>query len=204
MIAKENSKPFTPLPAGSHIARCFGLISLGTQASPNFKPSSKMMLTFEVPGELVDNDEKTPMTISKEYTVSLSEKANLRKDLNSWRGRPFTKDELNGFAVEKVLGCACMLSVIHEESNKGSTYAKIVGISAVPKGVTVPAQHHKNVHFEIEMGRDSATFKALPEWIQRKITACEEWNTKTQVPSTPKAQPSDNDGGNVESDDVAF
>lgn len=199
-IAKLSGKDFKPLPSGSHLARCMAVISLGTQASPLYPSSFKVMLMFEVPGEPIEIDGKpTPMVTQKEYTLSLSDKANLRHDLESWRGRMFTKEELEGFDVVKVLGQPCMLSVIHKTTAKNKIYAAISGISGIPKGVPVVPAWHKPVQYEIEQGQD-ATYKALPEWIQKKIAACEEWTTITgaQEPdpgyvSDPQLPPDDGD-----------
>jgi hypothetical protein len=174
-VAKESGGDFTPVPAGSHTARCFAVVSLGTQQSPMFAASFKVMLMFEVPAERVTVDgEDRPMVIQREYTLSLSEKANLRHDLESWRGRQFTKQELEGFEVQKVLGQPCMLSVIHKESAKKKVYAAISAIAGIPKGVVCPPQFHKSIHFEIEDGKHEA-YVALPEWIRKKIDGCEEW-----------------------------
>lgn len=163
------------MPAGSHVSRCFAVISLGTQNSPNFPASFKVMLMFEVPGEPITIDGKpAPMTIQREYTLSLSEKANLRHDLQSWRGRQFTPAELEGFQVEKVVGQPCMLSVIHKQTAKNKTYAAISSIAGLPKGVICPPAWHKAIAYEIEHGENDV-FKALPAWIQTKIKACEEW-----------------------------
>lgn len=182
-IAKETGKDFKPLPSGSHIARCMAVISLGTQASPMYPSSFKVMLMWEVPGEAIEIDGKpAPMTIQKEYTLSLSEKANLRHDLQSWRGKVFTKEELEGFDVVKVLGQPCMLSVVHKTSGKGKIYGVVSGVSGVPKGVQCPPAWHKPVSYEIEDGQ-SDVFLKLPEWIQKKIAACEEWTTITGVQS---------------------
>ena len=41
-------------------------------------------------------------TISATYTLSLGERSNLRKMLESWRSRAFTPEELQGFDLEKV------------------------------------------------------------------------------------------------------
>ncbi len=174
-VAKESGKEFTPVPAGSHIGRCFAVISLGTQASPMYPSSFKVMLMFEVPGETIEiNGEPTPMTIQKEYTLSLSSKAHLRNDLQSWRGREFTAKELEGFEVSKVIGQPCMLSIVHKVSQQKKTYAAIASISGIPKGVQCPPQIHKSIKFEVDDGMHE-TFKSLPEWIQKKIQQCEEW-----------------------------
>jgi hypothetical protein len=65
-----------------------------------------------------------PFTVSKFYTASLGEKANLRADLKNWRGRDFTDEELAGFEAKNILGKPCMLSVVETES-EGKTYSNI-------------------------------------------------------------------------------
>src|SRR5688572_25099842 len=113
-IAKSTGSTFTPAPEGVHISRCIGCVSLGTQqpSSPQFMASFKIVLIFELPNERVVQDGAKAQTVSKEFTCSLSEKANLRKMLESWRGRPFTKEELEGFDVMNVVDVPCMISVI--------------------------------------------------------------------------------------------
>lgn len=139
------------------------------------------MLMFEVPGEPVTIDGKpAPMTISKDYSLSLSEKSNLRRDLQSWRGREFTAKELEGFAVESVVTVPCMLSVIHKQSAQKKTYANISSISGLPKGVQCPPLWHKAIKYEIEHGENDV-FKALPEFIRKKISACEEWQKPAEA-----------------------
>lgn len=198
-IAKNSGGDFTPLPAGSHVARCFAVISLGTQQSPMFPSSFKVMLMFEVPGETISIDNKPmPMTIQKEYTLSLSEKSNLRRDLQSWRGREFTAKELEGFAVETVVGVPCMLSVIHKANAQKKTYANISSISGLPKGVQCPAQVHKSIKYEIEQGGDE-TYNSLPEWIRKKIAICGEWSQPQKQSTSTQLHSLESD---VESDDL--
>lgn len=183
-IAKEGSN-FTPLPPGTHQARCFGVVDIGTQHSEMFADAWKVMIMWETPHERItmDKEGERPMTISKEYTLSLSKKSNLRKHLETWRGKPFAKEELEGFEVANVIGAPCLLSVIHKQSGSGNTYAAIEAVSAVPKGMEIMAQFHKTVRFDVTDGEND-TFKALPEWIQKKIRACEEWG-----PDKPVAEP---------------
>ena len=70
---------------------------------------------------------------SKRYTMSLHEKSSLRKDLESWRGRAFTAEELQGFDLEKLIGACCLMSIVHAEKD-GKTYANLSAIMALPKG----------------------------------------------------------------------
>ena len=195
-IAKEKGGDFVPAPAGTHIARCVDVISLGTQTSELFPASFKVMIGWELPDEVLvrsDTKEEMPMKVSKEFTLSLSKKANLRKVLESWRGRPFTAQELEGFEVADVLDVPCLLSIIHKTSGAGKTYAAIESVSGLAKGMICKPRHHDIVRFEVEQGRNDV-FKALPEWIQKKIEACEEWVhppiDREEAPA-PEVQPHD-------------
>lgn len=202
--AKESSGgTFTPVPAGAHVSRCFASIALGTQKpnNPSFNPSFKVMLMFETPNELVEGTDD-PMTIGKEYTCSLSEKANLRKDLAGWRGRDFTAEELQGFDVANVVGQPCILSVINYTKQNGNTGSKINSISKLPKGSACPNAVHKPIIYEIEHGRNDV-FQALPDWIKKKIEECEEWQNPAPSRSNPAPTPASVES-DTESDDVPF
>ncbi|MHA1379626.1 MAG: hypothetical protein ACTSRG_14730 [Candidatus Helarchaeota archaeon] len=47
--------------------------------------------------------------------MSLHAKATMRKFLESWRGKKFTKEELEGFDLQKILGKPCQLQIIHSD-----------------------------------------------------------------------------------------
>ena len=96
----------------------------------------------------------------------------------------------------RVVGTPCLLNIIHEERG-GKTLAKIASISPLPKGMTMSGQINPPVIYEIEQGRD-ATYKALPEWLQKKIELCEEW----QHPAAA-TQAEDAAGGDA-NDDTPF
>ena len=176
-IAKDSGGNFTPAPTGTHIARCISVIALGTQNSPNFPASFKVMLVWELPSEPLVNTatgERKPMIANKEYTLSLSEKSKLRADLVSWRGRIFTPEELKQFDVAKVLGFPCMLTIVHKTSSQGKVYAVVSGVTGLPKGTVCPERVHPLALYEIEHGKNEV-FAKLPAWIQKKIENCEEW-----------------------------
>ena len=94
IIATSGGEQSYPkIPTGVHNARCIKVIDLGTQRQDYAGEISwkrQILVIWEVPEQL-NNDQ--PMTISKFYTLSLHEKANLGMDLTSWRGRPFTETE---------------------------------------------------------------------------------------------------------------
>lgn len=184
-VAKGSN--FTPAPEGTYIARCFACISLGTQHSERFADTFKVMLMFELPEEMVETpDGARPMVINKEYSLSLSPKSNLGKHLNSWRGRAFTAEELKGFEVSNVVGAPCQLTITHVTSeNTGNKRAEIAAITGLPRGLKVPDQWHPSIKYEIEHGKNEV-FSKLPEWIQKKIMACEEWKPSSVKPEAPE------------------
>jgi hypothetical protein len=78
-----------------------------------------------------------------------------------------------------------MLNVQHVTKD-GKTYANVSAVMALPKGMPVPDQINKTLHFELEMGRESAEFKALPEWLQKRIGECVEWaGAPAEAPEEP-------------------
>jgi hypothetical protein len=74
--------------------------------------------------------------VTNRYTLSLNEKATLRKHLEAWRGKLFTPAELEGFDLENLLGANCQLQVIHNLSDQGRTFANIQAIVPLGKGMT--------------------------------------------------------------------
>lgn len=84
---------------------------------------------------------KKPFEVSKRYTLSLHEKAGLRKDLEAWRGRAFTEEELQGWDVEQILSVPCLLSILQTPKPNGEIWANINSIMRLPKGMEAPRVH---------------------------------------------------------------
>jgi hypothetical protein len=133
-IVSEGSS-FTPCPAGPHSSVCVDVIDLGKQ--PNtFKDGAlvhKVRLVWQVAAK---KDDGKPYLVQKQYTASLHEKASLRKDLEAWRGKPFTKEDLAGFDVEVLIGKTCLLNVQHVE-RAGNTYANVTSLMRLPTGMPI-------------------------------------------------------------------
>lgn len=133
-IVASKGMTFTPCPAGSHVATCCDVVDLGivkTKYKDKEKSQHKVQLVWQI-AEL--RDDGKPHLVRKRYTLSLHEKAALRKDLESWRGRAFTDSELEGFDLENLLSAPAMISVVHAAVN-GSVYANVAAIMKLPKGV---------------------------------------------------------------------
>lgn len=136
--ANSNSS-WTQPETGNWPATCIRIIDLGTQEREYQGKTSyrrQSLIIWEIAGQA--DSEGRPLTISKAYTASLGEKANLRKDLESWRGRPFTSEELGGFNVKNILGKPCLLNLIEVQGQKGAKVV-IAAISSLPKGMPAPA-----------------------------------------------------------------
>lgn len=183
-INVSNKTKSDPVPAGTHHAVCYGVLAVGTQPSEKFTPRQKIIVSFEIPGERITiKDKDLPRGISKRYTLSLNEKASLRKDLQSWRGRPFTQEELNGFDVSKLIGSNCLISVLHSD-RAGAVYADISGISALPKGMAPCRPENQPLYFNLneaidlakKTGNDDINWPSeLPPWVQKVCASAEEY-----------------------------
>jgi hypothetical protein len=133
LVAKETGGNFIPAPAGVHQAVCVDVIDLGVVESAFYKRSAhKCYVVWEIDETMPDGKR---FTARRRYTVSLNSKATMRKDLESWRGRIFTPEELQGFDVEVVIGANCTLSIVHE-TREGDTYANVQAI--MPRHKTLP------------------------------------------------------------------
>ena len=165
---------FKGVDAGTYPARCIKVIDLGTQHGdylglPNIR--KQVLITFELPTEIMEIGEwaGSPYSLAKFYTASLGDKATLRRDLEAWRGRPFTEEELKGFDLKNVLGKPCMISVIKTEAGK----SKINSVMAVMKGMTVPDVFNPLVYFDIDEW-DSGIFAGLSDGIKKIIMESDE------------------------------
>lgn len=135
--AKSGSS-YPPAPAGPHAAVCVDVVDMGVLAvkwGGQEKQQHKIRLVWQIDE---DRDDGKPHLVSRRYTLSLHEKAGLRKDLESWRGRPFTDDELEGFDVEALLGVPVLLNITHT-SKDGNTYANVASLMKLPKTMQAPS-----------------------------------------------------------------
>lgn len=138
LIAREpESNNIEPLAEGVYIGTCYLLADIGEQYNKlNDTWKQKIIIGWEINGEkiLIDDEEK-PRTIHNFYTNSLHEKASLRKDLECWRGKKFTREELGGFDLRRIVGTACQLQVGHVIKDDGKVLANVQSIMALPKGM---------------------------------------------------------------------
>ena len=169
-----NDTPSYPtVSVGVHKARCVRAIDLGTQQNDyqgQISWKRQVMLIWEVPSETDNKGE--PLTISKFYTLSLNEKANLANDLVSWRGRPFTETEKKGFDISKVVGKPCSINVILNQKGK----PKVSTVMPIGKNDDIAQQFHPSVVFNITdfQEKKMEVFNQLPEGIRNIILKSKE------------------------------
>lgn len=178
----EGGGNFAPIEAGTYPARCYSMIHIGTiieNIQGKQKTLNKVRISWEIPTELKEfkqGEGEKPFVIAKDFTLSLNEKATLRKFLASWRGKDFNEEEAKSFDVTKLLGVPCMISVVHKESSGGKIYAEISGVSPVMKGFVVPEQINPNFELNYEQF-DFEAFKNLPEFVRKKMESSVEYQS---------------------------
>ena len=134
--ATRESGNFEKAPTGMQQAVCSFVNDIGKQMGEYMgepKISHKVIITWELAEKKTQgNSAGEPFLVSKFYTLSLNEKANLCKDLESWRGKSFTEDELKGFDLEKLIGANCFLNIT-ESKNDGRI---VSAVTPIAKGMT--------------------------------------------------------------------
>lgn len=136
ITARGSDSKFKPHPEGQYVGQCVDTIDLGenveTFAGQPSKLAHKCAIVFrtgernEQTGEYID--------IGREFTVSMGEKANLRKFLEQWRGRPYTAEAVEaGVPLDKLTGNHGLLTVAHKVSANQRTYANVTACVGIPK-----------------------------------------------------------------------
>lgn len=183
--SESNGGNYTPVPSGTHVARCYQMIELGTITEPylgEMKTSKKVRIGWELPletKEFKQGEGEKPFVISKDFTLSMHEKATLRKFLEAWRGKTFTEAEAKSFDITKLIGVPCMVSVIHEEK-EGKNHAKVTGVTSIPKGMTCPEQVNETFILSYD-AFDLEKFNTLPKFIKEKMEKSVEFKKISDV-----------------------
>lgn len=187
IIAKaeaKNPSSFKPIPVGMHLGRCFRIVDLGTQKS-TYKGTEtfkrKILIQFEIHSEDANGplltDKGEPMSIGQRYTLSLYENSALSKDLESWRGSSFTKEERKGFNLENILGKWAMLNVTKSLGRDEKEYTNIETINPVPaqiKKAGYPEPYNETLIYSIDK-HNPAIFDMLSDNVKNTIMNSPEW-----------------------------
>ena len=180
LIIKQETKRTIPLlDAGDYQSVCCAVIDLGTQYNEKWeKMQQKLLIMWDIAGETIEIDgEQKPRRLSKQYTKSLNEKSALARDINNWRGKPFTEEELHAFDLTKLINTGCQINVA-QDTKDGKTYTYIMGIMNLPKGTKLEPISEP-ILYDIDNHNENV-FCQLPEWVQTIIKNSEEWKTSHQ------------------------
>jgi hypothetical protein len=202
IYAEKLEGDFQQVKPGTYMARCISMFELGTlkeEFRGKTKMQQKVQIRWELPTETAVFDEakgEEPFSVSKTYTLSMYEKSNLRKDLESWRGQGFTEEEANKFDLTILLSKPCLLSIIQQPSktNPGRSYTVISSISPLMKGQTCPDQinptkvlSYDNFNWEL--------FESLSDFTKDKIKSSVEYQM-LQEPGITRDYETGNDENN--------
>jgi len=131
MIVKRESTEYEPLPTGVIPAVCVRYYDCGIQHGYQGKLQHKVVLLWELDARRTDG---VRFLATKTYTAILSEKANLTADLQSWRGRAFTDDELQGFELDNIVGKPCQLNLVQIAKANGDPFVEVQTVLRPTKG----------------------------------------------------------------------
>jgi hypothetical protein len=143
MKIKSNNSNFEACPEFTGKAVCVDVTPLRKQQS-QYGEREVFKIVFEVD---MDRDDGSRFCVwSRNFTPTIGEKSNLRKFLRGWLGRELTKQELEGFDTDTLVGKAAQLVVVHEHKDD-EVYANVAactpdksGQPLVPSGKFVRAK----------------------------------------------------------------
>ena len=205
---------FKAVPAGLHLARCYRIVDLGTQTTEYMgetKHQRKIMLGWELHGKDEEGNELVtsngdPLAIFKNYTLSWNEKATLRNDLQGWRNKPFTEEEMRRFDISAILGQWCMLNVIERAGKNGKMYSNVGSIAPVPsvvKQAGLPPAVNVNQLFRLAEP-DYELFDTFGKGLKEKIQASPEWQALQARKPAQNASKAPSSGFDDMDDDLPF
>lgn len=131
LVAPARQVQRTLCPPGIHPAQCIGVVDIGTHPRKGRFAGLKrqVMIGWELPEtrhEFKEGEGPQPFHRWRKYTLSLHDSSNLRKDIESWRGRSFRPEDLINFDLFVLLGRYCHLQIQHEPSRTtGQMYDRI-------------------------------------------------------------------------------
>lgn len=195
----QSESSFVLAPPGTHSGYLTKIIDLGTTYNDMYnKDQHKVCFMYELSSALMEpNDEgvQKPFVIAEFLTLSMNEKANLRKRIEAWQSRGFNSDEeAESFEIGDLLGKAALITVIHvKKQDKKTDRASIASVIDVPQGMQMPERVADLLMFDFE-NYSEETLGKLSDKMQEMIRGSQEYeamfnpNTTNQNHSVPASQ----------------
>lgn len=142
MVAKKTGgSEFTPCPAGQHHAVVVDVTPLKKRQT-QFGMKDQFQIVFET--NVVNSENKKRFLLWSQWlSLSLHEKAGLRKLVKGVLDRDLTPAEEDGFDIESLLGKSCQVLVSHEHDGD-KIFTRIAGFIKATSDV-VPCGDYKRV-----------------------------------------------------------
>jgi hypothetical protein len=212
----NSGEGFTPPPEGFHAARCVRIVDLGTTFNEMYnKNRHQIMIEWELPDFKVEFERdgqkiSRPGTIAAFYTLSMGEKANLRKVIESWFNKSFPNDAAaEAFDLEKLLNYTAMITVAHKEKGNGDKKAIINNIGPLPAfdpstghPMGIPEASCEVYAFKLHEYSDEI-FAKLSEGLQNLVKKSDEYKARMGVSEEPPHVQDHHDGFDP-NDDIPF
>lgn len=211
IMAGSNSTPREPIEAGLHLARCYKMVQVGTVSENVMGVTSimqKVRIGWEFPELTKVFDQAKgaqPLILEMEYTLSMGEKANLRKMLTSWRGKAFSEEEAKAFDITKLIGVPCLLNITHKAAKGDATklYEQISGVTPLMKNQVCPPQVNPSFILSYD-DFDQSKFDGLPDFVKDKMKTSAEY-AAMMASKEHKIEYTSPTGGSIgEDDDLPF
>jgi hypothetical protein len=177
------NKPKEQPPVGTHTARLFSIIDMGTQKL-DFNGDIKFLRQVNLGWELCDEkmSDGRPFMVALDTTLSFSKNSNVTKIIKSWKN----EDTAKGYDISKLLGEACNLSVSHNNSG----WAKVTGVSPLKKNEVAPPLVNPIRDFWLA-AFDQKTFDSIPDFLKDKIKQSPEYMEAIGAGRIPPAHVTD-------------
>lgn len=209
ITAPKPESNYTLCPKGTHIARLFKIVNLGThdyEYQGDTKTAQFIRLYWELPNKIDKfsyTDKETgkevevekPFAVSREFTLSMGPKSNLRPIVEGIIGVALTDDEAYNFDIETLLGKESLITVSHVKSKDGSReFSKVMNTAELMDGQTCPSAVNDLIVIDVNSITEEEC-GALPEWMRERLTESHEWKKrfapKTEVQKAQALNPED-------------
>lgn len=132
IATNEGESKIPPHPEGQFEARCIDIIDRGivkTVYAGVEKARHKVTFRFYCGETFRDEEtgEERPLWVDHWVTLSMHEKAAMRKFIGDWRGKPVSDAEASKYNIMQHLTQPALIQVVHREGN-ARTYANLSSI----------------------------------------------------------------------------
>lgn len=182
-------------PAGTFAAICYAVVDLGTQTVKAFKGNEsykarKVAICWEFPKLRIQvedeqgNVKDLPRSRRQFFTFSLSEKSNLRKTLEAWRGEGFTTEEMKKINIFSLVGASAFIQIIHEKKEDGAVNDKMNSIMPLPEEMADALKEMENPPLKYAYNKAAKRWPPfpdnMPEYMRNTVFSSTEWEEQNR------------------------